>query len=838
MKFQSFFIALGSILALPLMAWPQTSTPSALAASAPTTVPALVPFAGVATGERERPMSGTVTITFQMFKAESGGEPLWAETQTAVLDATGQYKVQLGAASTNGIPLELFQSGEARWLEAQVAGRAPQARVLLSSVPYAIKAADAETLAGRGATDFVTQEQLASQMAARQGTLGSLSTSISTQATTTGTGTAKFVPVWTGPTALGDSALYQAAGGTSPRMGINTTSPVTTLDINGSSTVRGTLNLPSAAATATTGANSPILELSGSAFNSKTKTAAAQKFAWQAVASGNDTTAPSANLNLLYGAGTAAPAATGLAISPKGLITFSAGQTFPGAGNTIKAGYGLISSETGNTQTLTVDGSLIPLLAQNNTFAGTQTVNYLNVNEQVATASINATQGYYLDGSAFAFGSNLEANAYLGFAGNQSDGAGTGNTGVGAEALNLISSGSYNTALGSQAMLLDNAGAQNVAVGSDSLYGTSTGSDNTAIGTSALANNTTGSNNTALGDSAGPDAASPKLANSTAIGANAIVSQSNSLVLGQTTAGKVGSSHVNVGIGTAIPATTMEIAVNAPGALGPTLTLTNPGGDYGSASIDFKTYLHASTAHSPTARILVQDDNDYGADIQFFQKLPGADSNPLLPNATFSASGNLEGLDVVTVTELDASVKHFKIDHPTDPANKFLVHSSVESSEMMNIYSGNVVTDELGLATVKLPDWFEAENTDFRYQLTAIGRDAHVWVAEEVGNGQFKVATNPSHVKVSWQITAVRQDAYAKAHPMVVEQPKTAKERGFYVHPELYGQPAEKEIGKGPRLKAARATRTDAEQAQGFAGQTPHAVKAPTGDASESGHSH
>jgi len=67
----------------------------------------------------------------------------------------------------------------------------------------------------------------------------------------------------------------------------------------------------------------------------------------------------------------------------------------------------------------------------------------------------------------------------------------------------------------------------------------------------------------------------------------------------------------------------------------------------------------------------------------------------------------------------------------------------------MNIYSGNVTTDELGLATVTLPDWFEAENTDFRYQLTTIGRDAHAWVAAEVSKKQFKIATNASHVKVA-----------------------------------------------------------------------------------------
>ena len=138
-----------------------------------------------------------------------------------------------------------------------------------------------------------------------------------------------------------------------------------------------------------------------------------------------------------------------------------------------------------------------------------------------------------------------------------------------------------------------------------------------------------------------------------------------------------------------------------------------------------------------------------------------------------------------------SDVSTTKIDHPADPANKYLNHAAVQSSELMNIYTGNVTTDELGVATVKLPDWFEAENTDFRYQLTVIGgRFAQAIVSKEIANKQFTISTNASNVKVSWQITAVRQDAYAKAHPLVVEEAKPAREVGFYRHPELFGQPS------------------------------------------------
>jgi hypothetical protein len=142
-------------------------------------------------------------------------------------------------------------------------------------------------------------------------------------------------------------------------------------------------------------------------------------------------------------------------------------------------------------------------------------------------------------------------------------------------------------------------------------------------------------------------------------------------------------------------------------------------------------------------------------------------------------------------------VKDFKIDHPQDPANKYLVHASVESSEMLNIYSGNVTTNGEGNATVQMPKWFAALNTDFRYQLTPIGQFAQAIVATEINNNRFTIRTDKPNVKVSWQVTGVRQDAFAKAHPMVVEQAKEAGLRGYYLHPELFGAPAEKGMAWG-----------------------------------------
>jgi hypothetical protein len=163
-------------------------------------------------------------------------------------------------------------------------------------------------------------------------------------------------------------------------------------------------------------------------------------------------------------------------------------------------------------------------------------------------------------------------------------------------------------------------------------------------------------------------------------------------------------------------------------------------------------------------------------------------------------SGSVQGFaglfngDVTVSGTLSANSKNFKIDHPLDPANKYLIHASVESSEMMNIYTGNVVLDASGEAAVDVPDWFEVLNHDFRYQLTCVGGFAPVFIAQEIQNRSFRIAGGHSGLKVSWQITGIRQDAYAKAHPLLPEVDKPERERGHYLNPELYGAPEEKSV--------------------------------------------
>ncbi len=152
--------------------------------------------------------------------------------------------------------------------------------------------------------------------------------------------------------------------------------------------------------------------------------------------------------------------------------------------------------------------------------------------------------------------------------------------------------------------------------------------------------------------------------------------------------------------------------------------------------------------------------------------------------------GNIQVSGALNVT----GTKNFKIDHPLDPENKYLFHAAIESSEVLNVYSGNITTDENGDAMVQLPAWFEAVNTDFRYQLTVIGSFNQAMVAGKIKNNAFAIKTNGPGVEVSWQVTGVRNDAVMKAHPFKAEEEKAESDRGYYLTPNAYGLPEEKGI--------------------------------------------
>jgi hypothetical protein len=344
-------------------------------------VPRLVNYSGKALDANGKVVTGTAGATFAIYSEQSGGAPLWMETQNIQADSKSNYTAQLGATKPEGLPLDLFTSGEARWLGVSINGGEEQPRVLLLSVPYALKAADAQTLGGLPASAFVLASTAVAGEATRGEVISSSVDAVSNTATaqasqktasdvTTSGGAVNALPLFTTATNIQNSILTQSG----------------TTAIN----VAGKLNHPATGtATGTAGKNSQPETFVASTFNKTTNAAVAQTFLLQAEPTGNDTTSTGATLNLLYGSGTSAPAETGLKIGQRGVIGFASGQTFPipNAGITdamlahssltVNAGTGLTGGGTvslGGTTTLNVNTAQVPLLAAPNVFTNNQAI--------------------------------------------------------------------------------------------------------------------------------------------------------------------------------------------------------------------------------------------------------------------------------------------------------------------------------------------------------------------------------------------------------------------------------------------------------------------------------
>jgi hypothetical protein len=192
----------------------------------------------------------------------------------------------------------------------------------------------------------------------------------------------------------------------------------------------------------------------------------------------------------------------------------------------------------------------------------------------------------------------------------------------------------------------------------------------------------------------------------------------------------------------------------------------------------------------------------------------GYASNPSGGSTTKGVHGQNSsgaGYGVYSTGNLGASgLKTFRIDHPADPENRYLLHYSAESPEVINFYRGTVTLNATGAATIDLPPYFAAINADPSYTLTAIGAampalhvareinpealagGAAVNPGEPIPACSFTIAGGAPNGRVCWRVEAVRNDRWVQAHGAPVESPKEAAERGTYQHPDLYGQPAER----------------------------------------------
>jgi hypothetical protein len=507
------------------------SAQQAALTAANTVVPPLVKFSGVLADVNNKPLTGTVGVTFSLYKESQSGAPLWMETQNVTLDKSGHYTVLLGSTTSEGLPASPFAAGEARWLAVQVQGQAEQPRVLLMSVPYALKALDAETIGGK--------------------------------------------PL---------SALQLAA----PNGGSSFASPN----------------------------NAPIANTITCSTSSACKSGHIPVFA-----------------------------SNGGAAKVKDSIIQESGSTINVAGS-----VGL----TGQMSAVASSGSAA-VVANDNTSGGSAGV------------------------------------------------ASTSTNGIGV-----------------------------VATGITGLLGTGAGED--GVGVSASGN---------LG-----------------VYANGIA------------AGVYGVSTTSTGV---IGISTSYIGVYGSGSTGVNGVSTSGGNGVSGVS-------------TSGPGVYAQSDTGWAVDAYGTENATGVLAGSASGYAAwFNGNVDVDG-------NLSKAGGSFKIDHPLDPSNKYLYHSFVESPDMKNIYDGNVTTNGNGDAVVTLPKWFEALNRDFRYQLTVIGQFAQAIVGSEISHHQFSIKTDKPNVKVSWQVTGIRQDAWANAHRIPVEELKPGKERGSYLHPELYGAPEEKGV--------------------------------------------
>jgi hypothetical protein len=755
-------------------------------------VPPLIRVSGTISGDS----GGTVGVTFALYAEQTGGAPLWLETQNVTTDEKGRYTIFLGINHAQGVPMDLFASGEARWLGVQPEGQAEQARVQLVSVPYAMTAGDAKTLGGQPLSAFVmassangasptsasgTATAAASgsgivALASPQGTGGNVTTTLG--------GTTNYLAKFTTPTNVENSSLVYDSG---TAVGIGTTAPAATFHVVSTSTAAGIVDVYNNA-------------LTGVTFSTR-------------AARGTPTVPAVVQAGDIIGGFTGKGwTGSGGFSGGRGALIIHANETWSSTGQSTYMQF--------NTTALGTAAQAERMRIDNAGNVGIGTTNpgqVLDVNGTIRTANGLMFPGGLLTNQGSLGIGTTNPTAPLEVNGNIKLTAGSGGGLIFANGTTQTTAGVTSLSPGSG--LTGNIANNLLTLNSDTTYLQQRVSGSCNSGSAIASISQTGgvSCQTVSGGSgtltppisltADPGQSGVVLsAINTNAGVTGAISSSSPVpfALAATatgTAGYTGAISANVqgpeGFGVLINSTD-----TTGGAVWGVFSLVASSGHeskifYGELTSPSATgsFLHG-WIYSPNATMIQIGRNDISNGPMF--SVDGS--------ANVNTSGNINGQTIsagsITAPTLNGNVAvtgnlhvngnlsknggSFKIDHPLDPANKYLYHSFVESPDMMNVYNGVVVFDKKGEAVVELPDWFEALNRDFRYQLTSIGRFMPLYIAREISGNKFKIAGGRPGAKASWQVTGIRQDVYANTHRIEVEVEKTGKERGTYLHPELF----------------------------------------------------
>jgi len=785
----------------------------------------LMKFSGLLRDRAGNLRTGAVGLTFALYKDQQGGSPLWLEVHNAQLDEQGRYTVLLGSTKSDGLPLEVFSSGEARWLGVQVnlPGEEEQPRVLLVSVPYALKAADAETLGGKPPSAFLLAEKAEGREAAetkpeagkeavkegprREGVVGPIN----------GEGSLNMVAKFTGANAIGNGTIFDNGF-----VGIGTTSPSARLHIfEPEPSQNANVRLMGSGQT-----GSWMDIFAGTAVGFGLFGYGAQPFLFGVGAVermritptgevGLGTTSPNAKLSV--GSGSIADASVPVQISTGTSGTVS----YYGANK--NGGYGLLLGYE-NGGSLGTGGVLRMVPADPLLFFVNNSTEAMRITSagNVGIGTANPTSILSLGGEAArTFG--MERRTVASQFGNpltvRAGGATFGATDKAGGLLILsggISTGNigseiqFHTATPGASGTADNFPTPKMWIDSNGNVLLNGDTSKFFAMAQPIVPDTAGNSLTVRAGGATTPATNKSGGNLILDGGISTGTGGSEIHLRTATPGASGtasnlpstkmtiSGNGNVGIGTTAPSSDLSLGGEATRTFGmERRTVAEAAGNFLQVQAGGATV--GATNRSGGSLILSGgiSTGNQGSVILLQTASPGPSgtfTNPPTTKMTIDGNGNVGisgNLSVGgTVSKGGGS---FRIDHPLDPANKYLSHSFVESPDMMNVYNGNVRLDANGEAWVELPEWLEALNRDFRYQLTALGAPGpNLYIGEKISGNRFKIAGGRPGGEVSWQVTGIRKDAYANAYRIKVEEEKPLAQRGSYLHPELFGPPKEK----------------------------------------------